>query len=117
MVTVQHSLPQQLQVPHSATLAHLPACPSCPCLQVWLDDCRAAFSALTSDKQTREAAEAAAESAKSYAQPDDLIDFGHLVSNRKGGLSQLELEDQVGGECLGGGSRPCRRGCCVCSWV
>jgi hypothetical protein len=64
-------------------------------LQVWLDDCRAAFSALTSDKQTREAAEAAAESAKSYAQPDDLIDFGHLVSNRKGGLSQLELEDQV----------------------
>lgn len=64
--------------------------------QVWLDDCRAAFSALTSDKQSREAAEAAAESAKSYAQPDDLIDFGHLVSNRKGGLSQLELEDQVG---------------------
>jgi hypothetical protein len=64
-------------------------------MQVWLDDCRAAFSALTSDKQTREAAEAAAESAKSYAQPDDLIDFGHLVSNRKGGLSQLELEDQV----------------------
>ncbi|WIA09801.1 hypothetical protein OEZ85_009176 [Tetradesmus obliquus] len=64
-------------------------------VKVWLDDCRAAFSALTSDKQSREAAEAAAESAKSYAQPDDLIDFGHLVSNRKGGLSQLELEDQV----------------------
>lgn len=62
--------------------------------RVWLDDCRAAFSTLTSDKQSREAAEAAAESAKSFAQPDDLIDFGHLRS-RKGGISQLELEDQV----------------------
>ncbi|KAF6255868.1 coatomer subunit beta [Scenedesmus sp. NREL 46B-D3] len=71
------------------------AAPEPEMVKVWLDDCRAAFSALTSDKQTREAAEAAAASAKSYAQPDDLIDFGHLVSNRKGGLSQLELEDQV----------------------
>jgi coatomer subunit beta len=67
--------------------------------QVWLDDCRAAFSTLTSDKQSREAAALAAESAKSFAQPDDLIDFGHLRS-RKGGISQLELEDQV---CLGVG--------------
>jgi coatomer subunit beta len=71
------------------------ATPSADSQQVWLDDCRTAFSTLTSDKQSREAAEAAAESAKSYAQPDDLIDFGHLRS-RKGGISQLELEDQVG---------------------
>lgn len=70
------------------------ATPSADSQQVWLDDCRTAFSTLTSDKQSREAAEAAAESAKSYAQPDDLIDFGHLRS-RKGGISQLELEDQV----------------------
>lgn len=77
------------------------ATPSADSQQVWLDDCRTAFSTLTSDKQSREAAEAAAESAKSYAQPDDLIDFGHLRS-RKGGISQLELEDQV---CVGGGVR------------
>ncbi|KAF8073244.1 coatomer subunit beta-1 [Scenedesmus sp. PABB004] len=63
-------------------------------VKVWLDDCRNAFATLTADKQTREAAAAAAESAKAAAQPDDLIDFGHLRS-RKGGLSQLELEDQV----------------------
>lgn len=70
------------------------ASPSPDSQSVWLDDCRTAFSTLTSDKQSREAAEAAAASAKSYAQPDDLIDFGHLRS-RKGGISQLELEDQV----------------------
>ena len=68
---------------------------------MWLDDCRGAFSALISDKLTRDAAAVAAESAKSFAQPDDLIDFGHLRS-RKGGLSQLEVEDQVGGGRRGG---------------
>jgi hypothetical protein len=80
---------------------------------VWLDDCRAAFSTLTSDKQSREAAEAAAESAKSYAQPDDLIDFGHLRS-RKGGISQLELEDQVCWVGWGGGEKAGEGGLGAC---
>eukprot|EP00878_Enallax_costatus_P044593 GHUV01053269.1.p1 GENE.GHUV01053269.1~~GHUV01053269.1.p1 ORF type:complete len:109 (-),score=37.64 GHUV01053269.1:422-748(-) len=62
-------------------------------VKVWLDDCRTAFSTLTSDKQTREAAQLAAETAKNFAQPDDLIDFAHLRSRK--GLSQLEMEDQV----------------------
>lgn len=108
---LSHSLPAlrlPLQYCHSLVNVLVSALASLFCLlnalslragicvfQVWLDDCRGAFSALTSDKQTREAAQAAAESAKSFAQPDDLIDFGHLRS-RKGGLSQLELEDQVG---------------------
>lgn len=64
--------------PAQTTLApHMPH-PS----QVWLDSSRAAFAALTSDKQSREAAEAAADGAKSAAQPDDLIDFGHLKARR-----------------------------------
>lgn len=44
--------------------------------------CRAAFATLTSDKQSREAAEAQAETAKQNAQPDDLIDFHHLVARK-----------------------------------
>jgi len=86
------------------------ASPSPDSQSVWLDDCRTAFSTLTSDKQSREAAEAAAASAKSYAQPDDLIDFGHLRS-RKGGISQLELEDQVSVGNGGGGVVAMEWGC------
>lgn len=67
--------------------------PSNELVQVWLIDCRDAFSTLTLDKQRREAAEARAAGTKLLAQPDDLIDFHHLKSRR--GLSQIELEDEV----------------------
>jgi len=51
-------------------------------VKLWLDDCRNAFTALTADKQSREAAALAAESAKTVAQPDDLIDFSHLRARK-----------------------------------
>lgn len=83
---------------HSHVTSLLPHAQTTRCcqpglLQVWLADCRNAFSALTTDKQDREAAEARAESAKTVSQPDDLIDFQHLKSRK--GMSQLELEDEV----------------------
>ena len=62
-------------------------------VRLWLDGCRGAFTALTADKQSREAAAAAAESARAVAQPDDLIDFGHLRARR--GMTALEAEDAV----------------------
>jgi len=60
---------------------------------VVLDECRLALSALASDRQAREAREAAAASSATVAQPDDLIDFQHLVSRR--GLSAVEVEDAL----------------------
>eukprot|EP00877_Chromochloris_zofingiensis_P001624 jgi/Chrzof1/11462/Cz05g37150.t1 len=76
-----------------STCLQVLASPEQEMVQVWLADCRNAFSALTTDKQDREAAEARAESAKTVSQPDDLIDFQHLKSRK--GMSQLELEDEV----------------------
>lgn len=84
---------------------------ACCCLtQVWLQDCKSAFSALTSDKVQRQAAEDRAADAKSISQPDDLIDFVHLKARR--GLSQLEIEDEVSSDlarATGGGQG--RGGC------
>lgn len=62
-------------------------------MQVWLEQCRAAYSALTSEKLVRDAAELKKENAKTAAQPDDLIDFVQLKSKK--GLSQIEIEDEV----------------------
>jgi len=62
-------------------------------VQVWLDNCRTAYTELTADKLVRDAAEAVKESAKSATQPDDLIDFVQLKSKK--GLSQIEIEDEV----------------------
>lgn len=61
--------------------------------KVWLEDCRHAFAELTSEKQSREAAEAKKEKAKAVVQPDELIDFHHLKLRK--GMTQLELEDEV----------------------
>jgi len=63
---------------------------------VWLEDCKAAFAALATDRATRKAAEERAADAKAVSQPDDLIDFVHLKARR--GLSQLEIEDEVAGD-------------------
>ncbi|GFR51084.1 hypothetical protein Agub_g13410 [Astrephomene gubernaculifera] len=60
---------------------------------VWLEDCRRAFSSLTSEKQREISARTAREEARAAVQPDDLIDF-QVLKNRKG-LSQLEVEDEV----------------------
>jgi coatomer subunit beta len=62
-------------------------------LQVWLEDCRSSFTALTRDKMNREAAEAKAQESLSASQADDLIDFVQLKLRK--GLSQMEIEDQV----------------------
>ncbi len=81
--------------------------------QVWLERCRASYTALTSERAEAEAAAAKAESARTAAQPDDLIDFVQLKARK--GLSQLEIEDAVTeGECVGEGG--CSR-CCVCLLV
>lgn len=61
--------------------------------QVWLEQCRSSFAQLTSDKQTREAAEAKAQDSRATSQADDLIDFVQLKSKK--GLSQIEIEDEV----------------------
>ncbi|GIL87816.1 hypothetical protein Vretimale_13121 [Volvox reticuliferus] len=60
---------------------------------VWLDDCRRAFSILTTEKQKEVSARNARDEARAAVQPDDLIDF-QVLKNRKG-LSQLEVEDEV----------------------
>jgi coatomer subunit beta len=60
--------------------------------QLWLDECRAAFTALTADKQLREAAELAAESARTVSQPDDLIDFTHLRARKVRGIGGGAVE-------------------------
>mmetsp|Transcript_15129 Transcript_15129/g.39929 ORF Transcript_15129/g.39929 Transcript_15129/m.39929 type:complete len:366 (+) Transcript_15129:1-1098(+) len=62
-------------------------------VKVWLESCKDSFSALTSEKQVREAAEQKREDAKLACQPDDLIDFVQLKSKK--GLSQIEIEDEV----------------------
>lgn len=60
---------------------------------VWLKECREAYSAMISEKQSRDSEDLKAKSAVTVAQADDLIDFIHL-KNRKG-MTQLELEDEV----------------------
>jgi coatomer subunit beta len=60
---------------------------------VVLDECSSALGALSSDRQQREAREAQDASRHKVAQPDDLIDFQHLVSRR--GLSAVEVEDAL----------------------
>ncbi|GLI63658.1 hypothetical protein VaNZ11_006695 [Volvox africanus] len=60
---------------------------------VWLEDCRRAFSLLTTEKQKEANARNARDEARAAVQPDDLIDF-QVLKNRKG-LSQLEVEDEV----------------------
>ncbi len=65
----------------------------CGALQIWLEDCRRAFSLLTTEKQREASARNAREEARAAVQPDDLIDF-QVLKNRKG-LSQLEVEDEV----------------------
>jgi hypothetical protein len=100
--------------PHSiracGSIHSLHMCGSFPALQVWLDDSRAAFAALTSDKQVREAAAAAAESAAAAAAPDELIEFEHLRGRRAGGAGELEDEvcsTRFAAECCG----------CMCVYV
>ncbi|CAH9098949.1 unnamed protein product [Cuscuta epithymum] len=61
--------------------------------KIWLTSCRESFVKMLSDKQFRETEQIKAKAQVSHSQPDDLIDFYHL--KRRGGMSQLELEDQV----------------------
>eukprot|EP00475_Leptophrys_vorax_P002365 TRINITY_DN11320_c0_g1_i3.p2 TRINITY_DN11320_c0_g1~~TRINITY_DN11320_c0_g1_i3.p2 ORF type:complete len:421 (-),score=48.83 TRINITY_DN11320_c0_g1_i3:147-1367(-) len=61
--------------------------------RVWLEYCRQSFGRMVGEKLQRESEESQAHAALAVAQPDDLIDFGHLKSRK--GMSQLELEDAV----------------------
>ncbi|CAH9063596.1 unnamed protein product [Cuscuta europaea] len=61
--------------------------------KIWLTSCQESFVKMLSDKQFRETEQIKAKAQVSHSQPDDLIDFYHL--KRRGGMSQLELEDQV----------------------
>ncbi|CAH9072648.1 unnamed protein product [Cuscuta europaea] len=61
--------------------------------KIWLISCRESFVKMLSDKQFRETEQIKAKAQVSHSQPDDLIDFYHL--KRRGGMSQLELEDEV----------------------
>ncbi|CAH9148087.1 unnamed protein product [Cuscuta epithymum] len=61
--------------------------------KIWLTSCRESFVKMLSDKQFRETEQIKAKAQVSHSQPDDLIDFYHL--KRRGGMSQLELEDEV----------------------
>ncbi|GAY44456.1 hypothetical protein CUMW_082250 [Citrus unshiu] len=74
--------------------------------KIWLQSCRQSFVKMLSEKQLRESEELKAKAQISHAQPDDLIDFYHLKSRKviaiecvddkeEGGMSQLELEDEV----------------------
>eukprot|EP01024_Parvocaulis_polyphysoides_P045806 TRINITY_DN4294_c0_g3_i1.p1 TRINITY_DN4294_c0_g3~~TRINITY_DN4294_c0_g3_i1.p1 ORF type:complete len:950 (-),score=181.16 TRINITY_DN4294_c0_g3_i1:400-3249(-) len=69
------------------------ASPSQDMENLLLQETHNVFSTMIEDKQTREAEEAAEEANESVQQPDDLIDFHHLIFRK--GLSQMELEDEV----------------------
>jgi len=76
-----------------ATCLEMLARPPQGAAEVVLDECRQALASLASDQAARERRDAAAASKAKVAQPDDPIDFQHLVSRR--GLSAVEVEDAL----------------------
>ena len=84
-----------------ACFTALTAPPARAPFQIWTQDCRASFTALTRDKVTREAAEAKAQEQRVASQADDLIDFVQLKARK--GLSQIEIEDEATTGERGGG--------------
>ncbi|KAK4403789.1 Coatomer subunit beta-2, partial [Sesamum angolense] len=66
-------------------LEHMECCEG----KIWLNSCRESFIKMLSDKQMRETEEDKAKAQISHSQPDDLIDFYHLKSRKRGIRSTL----------------------------